>query len=54
MQVRIGKSGDRLTSSCSNDGKNWSLTDPVSTPSTARDGAQDTLQSLRKPVTALS
>ncbi|MFD1545614.1 alpha-N-acetylglucosaminidase TIM-barrel domain-containing protein [Nonomuraea guangzhouensis] len=88
VQVRIGKSGDRLTGSCSSDGKNWSLigsapvpgtgatldaglfvsaanrytgqqavamlTDPASTPSTARDGAQDTLQSLRKPVTALS
>ncbi|MFI7151632.1 alpha-N-acetylglucosaminidase TIM-barrel domain-containing protein [Nonomuraea sp. NPDC050022] len=30
------------------------LTDPESAPSTARDGAGDTLQSLRKPVTALS
>ncbi|WP_433444741.1 alpha-N-acetylglucosaminidase TIM-barrel domain-containing protein [Nonomuraea sp. CA-141351] len=88
VQVRIGKSGDQLTGSCSSDGKNWSLvgsarvpgagatldvglfvsaanrhtgqeaiailTDPASTPSTARDGARDTLQSLRKPVTALS
>ncbi|MEU6721737.1 alpha-N-acetylglucosaminidase TIM-barrel domain-containing protein [Nonomuraea sp. NPDC046802] len=88
VRVRIGKSGDRLTGSCSSDGKNWALigsarvpgaaatldvglfvsaanrytgqqaiavlTDPASTPSTARDSAQDTLQSLRKPVTALS
>ncbi|MEU7858758.1 alpha-N-acetylglucosaminidase TIM-barrel domain-containing protein [Nonomuraea sp. NPDC049141] len=88
VRVRIGRSGDRLTGSCSSDGKNWSLigsagvpgtgatldvglfvsaanrntgqqavamlTDPASTPSTARDSAQDTLQSLRKPVTALS
>ncbi|MEV4115098.1 alpha-N-acetylglucosaminidase TIM-barrel domain-containing protein [Nonomuraea sp. NPDC049695] len=88
VQVRIGRSGDRLTGSCSSDGRNWSLigsarvpgtgaaldaglfvsaanrytgqqavatlTDPAPAPSTARDGAGDTLQSLRKPVTALS
>ncbi|MFI7229530.1 alpha-N-acetylglucosaminidase TIM-barrel domain-containing protein [Nonomuraea angiospora] len=88
VHVRVGKSGDRLTGSCSSDGRNWAvigaarvpgagatldaglfvsaanrdtgqeavavLTDPAPSPSTARDGAQDTLQSLRKPVTALS
>ncbi|MEV4116057.1 alpha-N-acetylglucosaminidase C-terminal domain-containing protein [Nonomuraea sp. NPDC049695] len=88
VRVRIGKSGDRLTGSCSSDGKNWAvigsarvpgagaaldaglfvsaanrhtgqeaiavLTDPVAAASTARDGSRDTVQSLRKPVKALS
>ncbi|WP_196223933.1 alpha-N-acetylglucosaminidase TIM-barrel domain-containing protein [[Actinomadura] parvosata] len=88
VRVRIGKSGDRLTGSCSSDGKNWAvigsarvpgagttldaglfasaanrhtgqeaiavLTDLVAAPSTARNSTGDTLQSLRKPVKALS
>ncbi|MFC5826257.1 alpha-N-acetylglucosaminidase TIM-barrel domain-containing protein [Nonomuraea insulae] len=88
VHVRIGRSGDRLTASCSSDGANWAvigsaavpgadtaldaglfvsaanrhtgrqaiavLTEPAPAPSTARDGSGDTLQSLRKPVTALS
>ncbi|TYC22459.1 alpha-N-acetylglucosaminidase TIM-barrel domain-containing protein [Micromonospora sp. MP36] len=88
VRVRIGRSGDQLTGSCSSDGRNWSvigsahvpgadsvldvglfatavdrysgqqtiavLTAPASAASTARDGSTDTLQSLRKPVTALS
>ncbi|MEV0385459.1 alpha-N-acetylglucosaminidase TIM-barrel domain-containing protein [Nonomuraea sp. NPDC050643] len=38
VRVRIGKSGDRLTGSCSSDGKNWSLVGSARVP-----GAEATL-----------
>jgi hypothetical protein len=89
VYVRLARSGDRTTGSCSSDNKNWAVvgsgTVPggsgaqdvglftsavnshtsqeaialfdggiVASPSTSRDGSGDTLQSLRKPVTAFS
>ncbi|MGH3645566.1 MAG: alpha-N-acetylglucosaminidase TIM-barrel domain-containing protein [Micromonosporaceae bacterium] len=89
VHVRLAKSGDQLTGSCSSDGRNWAVVgtgtvpDAATTedvgmfvsavnrytgqeaiatfaggiadsPSTSRDGSGDTLQSLRKPVTALN
>jgi hypothetical protein len=89
VHVRIAKDGDRLTGSCSSDGKNWAVVgtgtvpdaaagqdvgmfvsavnrhtdeEAIATfhggiadaPSSARDSSGDTLQSLRKPITALN
>ncbi|MEU4825402.1 alpha-N-acetylglucosaminidase TIM-barrel domain-containing protein [Actinomadura sp. NPDC023710] len=89
VHVRLSRDGDRMTGSCSSDGRNWAVvgsgTVPgtagaqdvgmfvsavnghtaqeaiaqfgggiLASPSTSRDGSGDPLQSLRKPVTALS
>ena len=89
VHVRLAKNGERLTGSCSSDGRNWAVVGSGTVPGlaqsedvglfvsavnrhsgqeaiatfaggivdaadTSRDSSGDTVQSLRKPVTALS